>query len=172
MRESEYRSHGTPLEEYQLTRRDHSGQKVADQIRDAVGRQAAEWRAAEAADPELKQRADARRQEVLELMLSFKNPDHEIMRWRVRLYCGHITETQRHCENDEPTKHGSSSMRCPECGKDPARIVAYEPIGLAAEPPRARSGTVAPTRQRKPSRVELERRVAELEAENRRLRGH
>jgi hypothetical protein len=66
-----------------------------------------------------------------------------------------------------PTMHGSSSQQCPECGKDPSSIVAYEPIGLVAEPPvTAEPSTVA----RRPTRAQLERRIQELEKENERLR--
>ncbi|MER8003369.1 hypothetical protein [Streptomyces sp. NPDC095613] len=60
-------------------------------------------------------------------------------------------------------------MRCPECGQDPSAIVALEPIGLVAEPPSPQTPS-SPPPSRKPTRAELERRVAALEAENARLR--
>lgn len=84
------------------------------------------------------------------------------MRWRVRLYCGHIVETRRHYTFVNPTAAGSSSMRCPDCGMDPARIVAFEPIGLVVPQPAA---PVTPPVVRRPSRAELEQRVRDLEAE-------
>ena len=59
-------------------------------------------------------------------------------------------------------------MRCPECGVDPALIVAYEPIGLLAEPPPANHAL--PLQPKRFSRTQLEQRVAELEAEVRRLK--
>ena len=52
-------------------------------------------------------------------------------------------------------------MRCPDCGIDPARIVALEPIDLVAPQPAA---PVTPPVVR-PSRAELERRIRDLEAE-------
>nr|GLK33999.1 hypothetical protein GCM10017611_08420 [Rhodococcus wratislaviensis] len=61
--------------------------------------------------------------------------------------------------------HGSVSMPCPDCRKDPARIVAYEPIGLVAEPPEKKTAvSVAAAQPRRLSRKQLEERVAELEA--------
>jgi hypothetical protein len=163
-----YSSHGVPLEDYQLTRRDHQDQRTADQIREAVERETAKWRAEEETEPELREgRIEAVRR-ALEVVARFQPADREIMRWRVRLYCGHTVETRRHCTIQEPRMHGSSSQRCPECGKDPAYIVAYEPIATLDEslaPPKAQLSMSA-----RPSRAQLERRVAELETEVSRLK--
>lgn len=156
-----YKSHGVPLETYELTSRDHNSQRTSEQIRDHVAGLASQWPAEEDADPALRVARQARVQEVWDRFLSVPTPDHQLMRWRVRLYCGHITETRRHCESAEPRAHGSSSMRCPECQRDPCYIVAYEPLGLVAETP---GRTVPPTPPR-PTRAQLERRVRELEAE-------
>jgi hypothetical protein len=165
-------SHGIPLEEYELTRRDRASQKTADEIREAVGKMVMKWQTEEAADPDLRERRDTHRRKALEMLRSFKNPDHQIMRWRVRLYCGHIVETKRHCSIAVPTMHGSSSMRCPDCEKDPAVIVAYEPLGLVAELPTGR--TVSPSKPpgSRLTRAQLEERVSALEAENQRLRAN
>jgi hypothetical protein len=84
------------------------------------------------------------------------------MRWRVRLYCGHIVETLVHCSMERPTMHGSSSMVCPECGIDPAYKVAYEPLGFLDQRPVPPAPAAPP---RRPTRAQLERRVAELEAQ-------
>lgn len=65
------------------------------------------------------------------------------MRWRVRLYCGHIVKATRHIENAEPILHGSSSEQYSECGKNPARIVAFEPIGSLHELPSCEVGPSA-----------------------------
>ncbi|MGW2365996.1 hypothetical protein ACWCZ5_10500, partial [Streptomyces sp. NPDC001667] len=51
-------------------------------------------------------------------MQSFKKADHEIMRWRVRLYCGHIIETEAHYTYTDPLSAGSYGRRCSECGED------------------------------------------------------
>jgi hypothetical protein len=162
-------SHGVPLQDYQLTRRDHHDQQIAEQIREAVAREAAKWRAEEEADPSLRARRAETVHRALEMIASSQPTDQEIMRWRVRLYCGHIAETRRHHTVMEPRMHGSSSMRCPECRMDPALIAAYEPIGLLAEPPTAHHPL--PRQPKRPSRTQLEQRVAELEAEVRRLKG-
>lgn len=162
----EYHSHGVPLEKYELTRRDHRDQKTTVDIRDAVKVQAAKWEAEEAADPELREARHKTVERGRSMVLSFASQTrgHELMRWRVRLYCGHIAETRRHFTVDEPTRHGSSSMRCPACGMDPARIVAYEPVGLLAESP-----SVARPRSQRPRRS-IEKRLAKIEAEAKELR--
>ncbi|MGW5116474.1 hypothetical protein ACWEQ8_13755 [Streptomyces noursei] len=172
MQEVEYESSGVPLEGYELTRRDHRQQKRLESIDRPTARQVAEERARERADPEIARRKYEAFKQAWELMQRFKKPDHEIMRWRVRLYCGHITETRRHREVATPTTHGPYSMVCPECGKDRSLIVAYEPIGLVAEPPPLPPDATAPPppQPKKPTRAQLERRVAALEEENERLR--
>lgn len=118
--------------------------------------------------------AERRRQafaEVAKLMESFKKQDHEIMRWRVRLYCGHIIETAAHYTYTNPIDAGGYSKRCPECGEERSTVVAYEPIGLLAESPEPTSAPAPPPPPpKKPTRAELERRVKELEKENEHLR--
>lgn len=172
MTEVEYESRGVPLEDYQLTRRDNRNQGQSEESRRRSREQAKEARAREQADPEITRRKHEAFRQAWELMQKFKTPEHEIMRWRVRLYCGHITETRRHCEVATPTTHSPYSMRCPECEKDPSMIVAYEPIGLAAEPPPSplKAAPLPPPPARKPTRAQLERRIAALEEENRHLR--
>lgn len=52
------------------------------------------------------------------------------MRWRVRLYCGHVQEVMLvRSKNRPPNKE-----RCTECGKEPSVIVAFEPLGPMEEP--------------------------------------
>ncbi|MDW4910283.1 hypothetical protein RB628_34385 [Streptomyces sp. ADMS] len=169
MRKVEYESYGCPLENYQLTRADHRQQKQWEDIRRWVEKHAAEEKAEERADPVLAAGRRAVVVKVLEMLHNCKTPERDIMRWRVRLYGGHIVETRRHRENGKPTLHGSSSMKCPECGKDPSGIVAFEPIGLAGQPPSPPKPAASPP-PKKPTRAELERRVAALERENERLR--
>lgn len=103
-------------------------------------------------------------------LLLHPTPPESLMRWRVRLYCGHITETTRHVEMRSPTDAGSSCMTCPECGKDPSAIAAYEPLGRVREPDRAPGTTPKFQRSPKQTRAQLEARVAELEAELARVR--
>ncbi|MFG2410614.1 hypothetical protein [Streptomyces goshikiensis] len=173
MPDIEYESRGVPLEEYQLTRRDHREQQQRDTMRQSVSQRVDEDVARCGADPEMAARRRQAFENAWKLMQSFKKADHEIMRWRVRLYCGHITETRRHRESCNPTLHGSSSsMDCPECGKESSVIVAFEPIGLVGEPPApVREALAAPPPPKRLTRAELERRIAQLEKENERLQG-
>jgi hypothetical protein len=169
MREVKYGSSGVPLEKYELTRGDHRRQKQSEEISESVRRQVEEDNAKCRADPA---RAERRRQafeNVAKLMQSFKKADHEIMRWRVRLYCGHIIEAEAHYTYTDPISAGSYGRRCSECGEDRQTIVAFEPIGLRCEPPEATEPPPPPP-PKKPTRADLERRVKTLEKENERLR--
>lgn len=169
MREVEYRSSGVPLEEFELTRGDHRRQKQSEEISEWARRQVEEDDAKCGADPE---RAERRRQafeNVAKLMQSFKKADHEIMRWRVRLHCGHIIETEAHYTYTDPLSAGSYGRRCSECGEDRQTIVAFKPIGLRGEPPEA-TEPLPPPPPKKTTRAGLERRVKTLERENERLR--
>jgi len=123
---------------------------------------AEQWRVEEEADQELRERRAAKVREVWRKHLSVPTPPSQMMRWRVRLYCGHIVETRRHCSMEQPTMHGSSSMVCTECGKKPAHIVAYEPLGFLDQRPVPPAPAAPP---RRPTRAQLERRIAELEAQ-------
>ena len=168
MRGVEYRSSGVPLEDYELTRSDHRRQKQSEESSRWVQRQVDQDIAQCRADPA---RAERRRQafeEVAKLMESFKKQDHEIMLWRVRLYCGHIIETKAHYSYTDPISAGAYTKSCPECGEERSTVVAYEPIGLLAEPPEPEPARPLPPRR--PTRAELERRVEALEKENERLR--
>ncbi len=153
-KEVTYRSKGVPLEDYELTREDHRHQKQSEGTREAVERMFKQN-----PPPPLSNHQNARLRELLR-----PQADYEVMRWRVRLYCGHAVETSRHRENDKPTNHGSVSMCCPHCGMDPAAIVAYEPIGLRGEPPQPI------TQAKQPSKAILQRRLKKLEAEADELR--
>jgi hypothetical protein len=157
-----YKSYGVPIESYELTRADHRDQRISDDIREAVLQMSQKWREEEAADPGLRERRTAHARHVWETFFRVPTPDRDLTRWRVRLYCGHITETRRHRTMDHPTLHGSSSMLCPECGKDPARIVAYESLGSLDGQPASPSTAPVPSRR---TRAQLEQRIEQLEAE-------
>jgi len=89
-----YERLGTPLEDYELTRRDRQRQRSLQEIREHARRQAAKM-------PPLPD-------EVLEkvaMLLSQPTPDSQIMRWRVRLFCGHIIEARRHRTMTRPADH-------------------------------------------------------------------
>lgn len=157
------------MEEYVLTRADHRDQtqaeKIAEHARKLVDNHLADLR--QRLGPDGFEQHENELCERLRPIFARKTPDHELMRWRLRLYCGHIVIRIRHASMANPTMHGCSNQQCPECGKDPSSIVAYEPVGFVAEPP----GTAEPaTVARRPTRAQLEQRIQELEKENERLR--
>jgi hypothetical protein len=85
------------------------------------------------------------------------------MRWRLRLYCGHVVERTAHVDHRTIHAAFASGIVCPECGLDPATIVAGRALGAAASPPppQAAAGK-SPKRARTGS---LERRLARAMAE-------
>lgn len=91
-------------------------------------------------------------------------PDHMLMRWSVRLFCGHVVERTAHRDHTTAQRAFTFS-RCPECGLDPSTIVAARPIGLVNElPPPPNSSA----QRRERAELELERarrEVARLEQE-------
>lgn len=93
---------------------------------------------------------------------------HELMRWRLRLYCGHVVEKKAHYTHKTLHAAFTGAVRCPECGLDPATIVDSEAIGLAGESSAPRRSPPA-SPPRKPTKADLEARVRELEAEVERL---
>ena len=114
----------------------------------------------------------AKRQELARVLggiLGQPTPAHELMRWRLRLYCGHIVEKRAHHTHKSLHRAFTGSTRCSQCGLDTATIVDGVAIGLAGSPPEVRARANAPSR-RKPSRSELETRVKELEKEIARLK--
>lgn len=127
-------SHGTPLESYELTRGDHSWQRFTEQITESVAASQREWAAEEAADPVLRERRLRVVERAWNIMLSNEPEPWELMRWRIRLYCGHITETRQHITFDSPD-HGRKAQDCSECDSKPMGIVAWEPIGPVGERP-------------------------------------
>ncbi|MFF3630311.1 hypothetical protein [Streptomyces sp. NPDC002164] len=169
MREVEYRSIGVPLEEYELTRGDHRRQKRSEEISESVRLQVEEDILKCRTDPASAERGRQAFENVAKLMQSFKKADHEIMRWRVRLYCGHIMEMETHYTYTDPLSAGSYGRRCSECGGDRQTIVAFEPIGLRGSLPKA-AEHLPPPPPKNPTRPDLEQRVKSLGKENERLR--
>jgi hypothetical protein len=110
--------------------------------------------------------------EAIAGLLSRSTPPYELMRWRLRLYCGHVTERRAHYTYKAVEAAFSGSIACPECGLNPATIVDGEAIGLEAARPSAPRSGGARTRpsSRKPTRADLEARVRKLETEVERLR--
>jgi hypothetical protein len=96
-----------------------------------------------------------------------RTPDHDLMRWQVRLFCGHVVERTAHKNHKTVRSAFTIGAACPECGLDPASIIAARPLGLEAEPP-ASPRADAPTADVAKVRRQLARApadVARLEAE-------
>jgi hypothetical protein len=151
-----YHSHGVPLETYQLTKADHRAQKEMEDTCQWAREQAAKaprwsdekWRSINAI-----------------LGRSAPTPAHLLMRWRVRLYCGHIVQLTRQIENKNPFGLCFTDHRCPHHQNRQQVIVAYEPLGPLGPPPADAAGA-SPTPRRETSSQKLKR----LEAENAELR--
>jgi hypothetical protein len=114
--------------------------------------------------------SDEMRTRLQAIIASTAGRDHELLIWRLRLYCGHLAERTAH--GSHLTLHAAFMNRatCPTCGSE-STIVAAKPLRYAAAPPKpATPARKAPMRPRRPTRAELEKRVAQLERENERLR--
>lgn len=101
----------------------------------------------------------------LSTLMSTKTPQHELMIWKLRLYCGHTVERQAHYSHRTVQAAFTGSIKCAECGCDPATIIDARAKGLAERPNQPAKVPVP----RKPTRAALERRVIELEAQIARL---
>jgi hypothetical protein len=155
---SEYERIGDPNLPYEPTRRDQRRQRQAEEIREAARRQVAGM-------PPPSPAAVAR---VAALLKSFRDSPPQpwqLMRWRLRLFCGHLVECTAHYTHKTVHAAFSALRGCPQCGRDPIVIVAAEPLGLAGQPP----GRRMRSQKERPTRAQLERRVAELEVELSRL---
>ncbi|BDH59763.1 hypothetical protein [Tsukamurella sp. PLM1] len=160
---TDYERRGDPDAPFALTKKHERAQREAEHIKAAAQEIA---RDAPPLSPE----------QIATLSRIFRAPKQpgELMRWRLRLYCGHVVVRTAH--RTHMTLHAAftSSTRCPECGLDPALIIDGEAIGSPEEPPTRAGGTSRPREAagaRKPSRAQLEARVRELEAEVARLSG-
>lgn len=155
MRPVEHRREGDPQAPYEPTKADHRRQEEAERVHEYVKRVVAD------APPMTPGQID----KVRRTLFSYRTPDHELMRWRLRLYCGHIIEATAHHTSQQP----GGPRSCPECGLEPASVVAFESIGLVAEPPGPEQPSPPPT-PRSPRRSAEQRRIIELEEEVTRLR--
>ena len=100
---------------------------------------------------------------VLEMISRWPaTPPHQLMRWRLRLHCGHVVERTAHAESRTVHAAFMGSVECPECGLDPSTIVAAKVLGRAAEPP--------PSPRPPDRRAGLERKLARAQDEVERLR--
>lgn len=62
-------------------------------------------------------------------LLGRPTPPNELMRWKLRLYCGHVIERAAHYTHK--TLHAAfAGSTSPECGLDPATIIDGVAVGL------------------------------------------
>ncbi|WP_207568358.1 hypothetical protein, partial [Mycobacteroides abscessus] len=77
-----------------------------------------------------------RQERIATLMMGMTpNPPTEMMNWRLRLYCGHTVECSRHYSHKTVHSAFTGSVKCTECGRDPATIIDARAVGLVAQPP-------------------------------------
>lgn len=63
-------------------------------------------------------------------------PESELVEWRLRLFCGHVVTQRSHHTNMTVHMAFTGTVACPECGLDPATIVAAEALRtLDPDPP-------------------------------------
>ena len=156
---TEYRSHGVPLEEYELTKKDLRAQRDLEETQKWVKIQVAK------APPISPERwAETAR------LLAREGPPPPEARWRLRLFCGHIVEATRYADCEVPNGGCQSYERCSLCddGIDQL-LVAYapvaplKPVGTRRKAKPTESQQLAPPSSR--TKAELEAENAELRAE-------
>lgn len=152
---SRYEHRGDPLAEHVLTRADHRRQEDAERMAEHVRK------IVDNAPPLSAEQAT----KIRSLLFGTPTPRRDLMRWRVRLYCGHVVEWTAHRTHMTISSALSVGRACPTCGLDPATIVAAVPLGLMSDPADPRPD---------PARLEAElasvsRRAAAAEREHREL---
>jgi hypothetical protein len=103
---------------------------------------------------------------IRSLLFDIKTPPQAMMRWRVRLYCGHQVERSAH-RTHNTVSAALSTGSCPVCHLDPATIVAAEPLGLVSEPAEAEVDAA----RLEAELVKVNRRAAAVERQHRELTG-
>jgi hypothetical protein len=73
--------------------------------------------------------------ERLRVLLARPARAEELVLWRLRLFCGHVVA--RHAHYTHTTVHAAfmGGIAYPECGLDPASIIAAEALGLHTQSP-------------------------------------
>jgi hypothetical protein len=71
----------------------------------------------------------------LRVLLSRRTPPDELVVWRLRLFCGHLVSRDAHYTHTTVHAAFMGATACPECGLDPATIVAAEALGRRAQTP-------------------------------------
>ncbi|OLT25903.1 hypothetical protein BJF82_12610 [Kytococcus sp. CUA-901] len=126
---TEYEQRGGLETPFELTKKHQRAQEESGRIREHAHRLA-------------QQAPPLQPGQVSELsrLLGHRTPPHELMRWRLRLYCGHVVEKTSH--NTHKTLHSAftGSTALPRVRAGPGAIVDGEAIGLAEEPPAPAGG--------------------------------
>jgi hypothetical protein len=89
-------------------------------------------------------------------ILGNPTPPHMLMRWQLRLYCGHVIEKRAHYTHKTLHAAFTGMIACSECSLNPATIVDGAAIGLAGEPPARKAPLCAPSRPERNSKPESE----------------
>ncbi|MDP8931387.1 MAG: hypothetical protein M3O70_23160 [Actinomycetota bacterium] len=152
----DYEQLGDPEAEHELTGRDHREQRTSEDIQERA-------RKAAAMAPPL----STETLEKVAALMSVRTPPSHLMRWRLRLYCGHVTTQTAHASHKSVHAAFGMGRRCEECGRDPSAIVAARAIGLVGE---SASSDLRATMAEPAERKRIERRIGKLESELAQLR--
>ena len=113
-----YEAMGDPDDDYTPTKRDLRRQAQAQEIREWAAREV------EKAPPMTPAQID---RVVALLRHSAVEPD--LMTWRLRLICGHVTQRTAHASYPTIERAFNGSVHeCPDCRLSPAVIVAGKPL--------------------------------------------
>jgi hypothetical protein len=118
----DYEHRGDPLAKHILTTADQRTQAKAERTAEFIRL------IVDNAPPLSREDAD----EIWRLLPS-SPPPRDLMRWRVRLYCGHVVERKAHRTHTTISSALDVGSACPTCGLDPATIVAGVPLGLTSD---------------------------------------
>jgi hypothetical protein len=143
-----------PGDGWQPTNRDIRRQRQSEDIRSHAREMAA-------SAPPLSQQTLER----LATLLSRPTPRHDLIEWRLRIFCGHVVTRTAHHTHTTVHAAFTGSVKCGECGLDPATIIAAEAIGRL-EPHRSE----ASSRPRSLDRQRIEAEIARHERAVARLR--
>jgi hypothetical protein len=165
-----YEQLGDPDEPYELTKKDHRRQAERErwkvQITASVAEAREQTRAANVErgiDPDTPPAGVVAAWEVFRQSREhLRQHPEDLVVWRLRRYCGHVTEQTAHHTHTTVHAATSGSSACAECGMDPSVIVAAKALRRQDPLP----GVKAP----KPKRPTQAEQIAALRAENAELR--
>jgi hypothetical protein len=121
---TDYEHQGDPLAQHTPTPAELRRQQQAEQMAEYIQQMVSAW-------PPLSDKQVTKIRNLLSS--SAPTPPRDLMRWRVRLYCGHVAEKVSHRTHLTISSAFGGSCTCPNCGLTPATIIAAIPLGLASE---------------------------------------